>query len=79
MQLFTAVISSVIISASLVYSSSLEKRNPVTSNDIELILAEHNNHRVHQGAPPLRWDDKLAAYANSWSTKCIVNHSGVSL
>jgi uncharacterized protein YkwD len=81
MQIFNTILSAtfaafVTISTS-VCALPLEKRNQVSSNDIQEILLVHNKYRVRHGAPPLTWNDRLADYANKWSEKCIVNHSRV--
>jgi uncharacterized protein YkwD len=80
MQLFIKTIfAALITTANVIHGSPHQKRNLLSPNDIQLILAEHNNHRTRHGAAPLKWDDRLAAYADLYSRKCSVNHnSGVS-
>ncbi|KAI8047913.1 CAP domain-containing protein [Thamnidium elegans] len=54
-----------------------EKRNIVSSYDVETILATHNKYRALHGSPALNWSKKLAAYANQWSGKCIFNSGSI--
>lgn len=54
-----------------------EKRNGVSSDDIETILSSHNKYRTLHGSPALNWNNKLASYANQWSGKCIFDRSSV--
>jgi hypothetical protein len=39
-----------------------------TSNFFDRVVAAHNRERDAAGAPPLVWDEKLAAGARSWAT-----------
>jgi pathogenesis-related protein 1 len=39
-------------------------------------LEQHNAHRADHCAPPLTWDDELAASAQAWADRCVFEHSG---
>ena len=47
---------------------------PSTGAHRELDL--HNAYRARHHAPPLAWDDALAASAQSWANNCVFQHSG---
>ncbi|KAG0173856.1 hypothetical protein DFQ28_002563 [Apophysomyces sp. BC1034] len=40
------------------------------------ILNIHNQMRAAHDAPPLKWSNTLASFAQSWSDKCVFKHSG---
>ena len=42
------------------------------------ILAIHNTLREIHGSPPLTWDLDMADFAQDWSDRCILQHSGVN-
>ena len=35
----------------------------------------HNQYRAWSGVPNLTWSDDLATFAQSWSDKCVFQHS----
>nr|AEZ63367.1 PR-1 protein [Moniliophthora perniciosa]QVT77525.1 pathogenesis-related protein 1 [Moniliophthora perniciosa]QVT77526.1 pathogenesis-related protein 1 [Moniliophthora perniciosa]QVT77527.1 pathogenesis-related protein 1 [Moniliophthora perniciosa]QVT77530.1 pathogenesis-related protein 1 [Moniliophthora perniciosa] len=46
-----------------------------SNNDKKIYLQMHNKARAEHGAPPLEWDDRLAAAAQSWADGCVFEHS----
>ncbi|KAI7876939.1 PR-1 protein [Lichtheimia hyalospora FSU 10163] len=44
--------------------------------DPNQIVQLHNRFRAQHGAPPLKWDNTLAQYAQNWSNGCKFTHSG---
>ena len=38
-------------------------------------LTAHNDFRAQHGASPLTWNEDLAAAANSWASRCVMEHS----
>ncbi|KAI8079784.1 CAP domain-containing protein [Halteromyces radiatus] len=43
--------------------------------DINTIVKFHNKYRKLHGVPPLKWDKKVAQYAQNYSEKCVFQHS----
>ncbi|KAI8378039.1 CAP domain-containing protein [Radiomyces spectabilis] len=39
------------------------------------IVELHNQYRAKHQAPPVKWDPKLARFAQKWSNRCIFEHS----
>lgn len=39
------------------------------------VLARHNMYRARHHAPPLVWDERLAASAQAWANQCTFDHS----
>ncbi|KAI9251723.1 CAP domain-containing protein [Sporodiniella umbellata] len=51
---------------------SAEALNKAT---IKNILKKHNAVRAKHHAPALKWNRKLASYAQNWSNRCVFQHS----
>lgn len=48
-------------------SGSNDKPSGVSSDQIQVILADHNKYRAEVGVPPLQWSENLAARAQQWA------------
>ncbi|ORX57569.1 PR-1-like protein [Hesseltinella vesiculosa] len=47
----------------------------LSAKDQQAILNLHNKFRAAHQAPPLKWDTKVAAYAQKWTSHCVFQHS----
>ncbi|KAM5541316.1 hypothetical protein V8D89_004870 [Ganoderma adspersum] len=47
--------------------------------DVSAYLTAHNSVRKQHGAADLKWNNTLAAAAQTWVNKCVFKHSGGSL
>lgn len=65
-----------LLSAILVVFAALTQQvNAASAKSIKNIVKVHNKLRSKHHAPGLKWDTKLAAYAQKWSNKCEWRHS----
>ncbi|KAI8139620.1 CAP domain-containing protein, partial [Fennellomyces sp. T-0311] len=60
----------------LLLSSVLAAPTNVLDSPPSVILETHNELRALHGSPPLTWNDDLANFAQSWSSECVLQHSG---
>ncbi|KAI8084975.1 CAP domain-containing protein [Halteromyces radiatus] len=58
------------------FAMMLQLAYALSKKDINSIVNTHNKFRKIHSAPALKWDKKLAQYAQNWSNKCVFQHSG---
>ncbi|CAO3655203.1 unnamed protein product [Mucor hiemalis] len=65
-----------LLSAILVVLAALTQQvNAASAKSIKNIVKVHNKLRSKHHSPALKWDTKLAKYAQQWSNKCEFQHS----
>ncbi|KAG2189923.1 hypothetical protein INT46_001938 [Mucor plumbeus] len=64
-----------LFSVVLVLISFTLQVSATSAKSAKTILKAHNKLRAKHHAPALKWDDKLATYAQKWSNKCVFEHS----
>lgn len=59
-------------------SSSAAAGDSSSSSDQDQIVELHNKFRSQHSAPPLKWNETLAEFAQNWSDGCKFEHSQVN-
>jgi uncharacterized protein YkwD len=67
----------VLLTAILVVLTALMQQvsAAVSASVAKNIVNRHNKYRTKHHAPPLKWDETLANYAQKWSNGCVFEHS----
>lgn len=71
MSRFVILLSAVLVALALL----TQQVNATSASSAKQILAVTNKLRAIHHAPALKWDNKLATYAQKWSNKCNFEHS----
>lgn len=64
-----------LIALAVVLISFTLQVSAMSSKTTQAIVKQHNRLRAKHHAPPLKWDKKLASYAQKWSNNCVFQHS----
>ncbi|KAG1465082.1 hypothetical protein G6F56_004953 [Rhizopus delemar] len=59
----------------VVLCTFVQSTEALSQKTINTILRKHNTVRAKHHAPALKWNKKVAAYAQKWSNKCVFEHS----
>ncbi|CEP11937.1 hypothetical protein [Parasitella parasitica] len=65
-----------ILSLAIVLISFTLQASATSAKNAKIILKLHNKLRAKHHSPSVKWDTKLATYAQKWSNKCEFKHSG---
>ncbi|KAF1806059.1 CAP domain-containing protein [Mucor lusitanicus] len=65
-----------LFSLAIVLISFTLQVSATSAKSAKSILKLHNKLRAKHHAPNVKWDTKLATYAQKWSNKCEFKHSG---
>ncbi|KAG1462416.1 hypothetical protein G6F56_005521 [Rhizopus delemar] len=61
--------------AAVVLCTFVQSTEALSKTTINNILKKHNTVRAKHHAPALKWNKKLASYAQKWSNGCVFEHS----
>ncbi|KAI8644118.1 CAP domain-containing protein [Parasitella parasitica] len=67
-----------LLSLAIVLSSFTLQVSATSAKSAKTILKLHNKLRAKHHSPAVKWDTKLATYAQKWSNKCEFKHSSGS-
>ncbi|CEG81570.1 hypothetical protein RMATCC62417_15758 [Rhizopus microsporus] len=65
----------ILVTVAVILATLLHTADAASRSSVKNILKVTNSLRAKHHAPPLKWSNKLATYAQNWSNRCVFEHS----